>query len=179
MRFAGPAEPGRLAALGAGDTIRRPLRRPAGHTHRCGWRCAGINRTTTARLLARRWVAVQLAALCFIKARCIAPPHEDESSHKSVAVSRPRRTRTRRRAKCCSSERRDAQATSSREGASAASASISQRNTRCDYLPAGDTDKAVWVIPLRKSTSGIQSLASPRGVRGFHTRYIYAGRCRR
>ena len=51
--------------------------------------------------------------------------------------------------------------------------------TRCDYLPAGDTDKAVWVIPLRKSTSGIQSLASPRGVRGFHTRYIYAGRWRR
>ena len=50
---------------------------------------------------------------------------------------------------------------------------------RCDYLPAGDTDKAVWVIPLRKSTSGIQSLASLRGVRGFHTRYIYAGRWRR
>ena len=56
---------------------------------------------------------------------------------------------------------------------------ITQRKARCDYLPAGDTDKAVWVIPLRKSTSGIQSLASRRGVRGFHTRYIYAGRWRR
>ena len=78
-------------------------------------------------------------------------------------------------AQCCSSERRNAQC----EGASAASAPKSHEGTRCDYLPAGDTDQAVWVIPLRKSTSGIQSLASLRGVRGFHTRYIYAGRCRR
>ena len=85
--------------------------------------------------------------------------------HKSDAASR----------KCSSlgrSERRN-------EGESAASAPKSHEGTRCDYLPAGDTDKAVWVIPLRKSTSGIQSLASPRGVRGFHTRFIYAGRWRR
>ena len=63
--------------------------------------------------------------------------------------------------------------------AASSPASCKPKVARCDYLPAGDTDKAVWVIPLRKSTSGIQSLASPRGVRGFHTRYIYAGRCRR
>ena len=79
-----------LDSLGAGDTIRRPLRRPAGQTHRCGWRCAGINRKTTARWLARAGPPSACSTRCIKAPLHRATPHEDEWC-KSVAAIRTRR----------------------------------------------------------------------------------------
>ena len=74
--------------LGAGDTIRRPLRRPAGQTHRCGWRRAGIDRNKETRWLARRWLAaLSLQHSAFTK----ATPHRANAAPQNVATRKQRR----------------------------------------------------------------------------------------